>query len=564
MKAATSTRRWWRACGWLLLGVASLANAQTRAWLDRDAISDTDTVTLNIESDAGAPDYTPLQADFELSGQTSSRQVQWSQGAMQSRALYGVALSPRRSGVLTVPSLQVGSARTAPLQVTVSASGGASAAVPGNAKAFVETEVDDANPYVQQSVGVVVRLYYASQLLSGELGVDPPEGASMQRIGEDRSLVREVNGRRYNVVERRYLLIPERSGPLLLPGARFNGRSAGGFFDDLFGGDGRLRASAPDRTLQVRAQPDAAPQPWLPLHDLRLRYTAAPTQGRAGDAITVVVEAVADGATRAQFPELPALDVGPAAQVFAEPPQYDETFNGSTPRLTLTRRYSVVPRQPGTLIIPGPRMPWWDVRGSQARTATLPDLSVAVAAGAPGQAPAPVALDTTSALPGNAAPAVGADSVAVAAASGRPWGWIAAAVGFAVLWLLTLAWAWRRRRRHPAAGGGTPVAAASGAGRPSRGDLRRALDHEGLDEIVALLAAMGGVRSDLDTVLAQLADPDQRQALRALQAARWSAASGDTGQARQALRRVFHDGPHWQAAAAPTNTALPPLYPPSR
>ena len=564
MNPATSTRPGWRACVWLLLCVSGMANAQTRAWLDRDAISDTETVTLNIESDGGAPDYAPLQADFELSGQTSSRQVQWSQGAMQSRSLYGVALTPRRSGVLTVPSLRVGNVLTAPMPLTVSASSGASAAVPGNAKAFVETEVDDANPYVQQSVGVVVRLYYASQLLSGELGFDAPEGASMQRVGEDRSLVREVNGRRYNVVERRYLLIPERSGPLVLKGARFEGRSAGGFFDDLFGGDGRLRANAPDRTLQVRAQPDAAPQPWLPLHDLRLRYTAAPTHGRAGEAVTVVVEAVAEGATRAQFPELPPLDVGPAAQVFAEPPQYDETFNGGTPRLTLTRRYSVVPRQPGTLAIPGPRMGWWDVRAGQARSATLPDLRVTVAEGAPGTAPAPVALDTTSALPGASAPAGDSVAFGTTAAGRPPWGWIAAAVSFAALWLLTLAWAWRRRRA-PVAVGGHPVGeAAHAAGRPSRAELRRALDHEGLDEIVALLAAMGGIRGGLEAVLAQLADPAQRQALQDLQAARWSADGGDAAQARQALRRAFHDGPHWQPAPPASNTPLPPLYPPSR
>lgn len=561
MSAASPTQRWWRACAWLLLGVSSLAQAQPRAWLDRDAISDTDTVTLNIETDAGAPDYAPLQADFELSGQTSSRQVQWSQGAMQSRSLYGVALSPRRSGVLTIPALQVGAARTAPLQLTVAASAAATPAVPGNATAFVEMEVDDASPYVQQSVGVVVRLYYASQLLSGELGVDAPEGASMQRVGEDRSLVREINGRRYNLVERRYLLIPERSGPLVLPGARFNGRSAGGFFDDLFGGDGRLRANAPDRTLQVQAQPDAAPQPWLPLHDLRLRYTAAPTRARAGEAVTVVVEAVADGATRAQFPELPPLDAGPGAQVFAEPPQYDETFNGSTPRLTLTRRYSVVPRQPGNLVIPGPRMAWWDVRGRQARTATLPDLSLAVAAGAPGTVPPPTALDTTSPLPGT--PATPSDAVTVAAAASRPWGWIAAAAGFAALWLLTLAWAWRRRRVAAPGASHAAVGPAASAQVPSRGELRRALDHEGLDEIVALLGRMGGVHG-LDAVLARLADPAQRQALSDMQAARWSRDGVDATQARQALRRAFHDGPHWQRPQAAENTGLAPLYPSGR
>ncbi|MGM3262639.1 BatD family protein, partial [Klebsiella pneumoniae] len=80
--------------------------AQPRAWLDRDHIVMGDTVTLNVESDQGAPDFTPLRTDFDLSGQTSSRQVEWSNGSMQQRNLYGVALTPRRSGALVVPGLQ--------------------------------------------------------------------------------------------------------------------------------------------------------------------------------------------------------------------------------------------------------------------------------------------------------------------------------------------------------------------------------------------------------------------------------------------------------------------------
>jgi hypothetical protein len=38
----------------------------------------------------------------------------------------------------------------------------------------------------------------------------------------------------------------------------------------------------------------------------------------------VVVEAIAEGATRAQFTDLPVPDVGTHAQVFAEPAQYEE------------------------------------------------------------------------------------------------------------------------------------------------------------------------------------------------------------------------------------------------
>lgn len=558
MSTDSTTRRWMRGACWLLLAASGWAQAQTRAWLDRSQISDSETATLTIESDAsGAPDYAPLRTDFDLSAQTSSRQMQWSNGGTRARNLYAVVLSPRRSGTLQVPPLQVGGNRTEPLLLQVGASAAAPAAMPGNAAVFMETEVDDPTPYVQQSVGVVVRLYYASQLVSGELLLDTPAGASMQRVGEDRSLVREVNGRRYNLVERRFLLIPERSGPLQLPAAQFNGRAAGGFFDDMFGGDGRLRASAPARTLQVQPQPANAAQPWLPLHDLRLRYTAAPTQVRAGEAATVVVEAVAQGATRAQFPELPALDVGPDAQVFAEPAQFDETFNGNTPQLKLTRRYSIVPRSPGSLRVPGPRMPWWDVKAGETRTAALPDLTLQVAAGGAGSVAPPVPLDITSALPGEPAALSNALPVAAAPATGRPWGWIAAATGFALLWLLTLWWGWRRAGRpRPAV---TPQASTPTSA-VSRADLRRALESQGLDEIIALLAGMAGVQG-LEALLARLADPAQREALQAMQRVRWSGQGGDVAAARQALRRAFHDGPHWQPVAVAENTGLAPLYP---
>ncbi len=539
------------------------ALAQTRAWLEQDSITAGDSVTLHVETDQGAPDYAPLNADFALSAQSSSRQVQWSNGGMQQRNLYTVSLTPRRSGTLLVPSLQVGSVRTEPLQLQVGA--GTQATAQSNATAFVETEVDDDSPYVQQSVGVVVRLYFASQLASGELVLDTPSGASLQRVGEDRTDVRQVNGRRYNVVERRFLLIPERSGPLRLPGARFNGRSAGGFFDDFFGngGDGRMNAVSPERTLQVQAQPAQAPQPWLPLHGLQLRYTSAPDSGRAGEAATVVVEAIATGATRAQFTDLPVPDMGDAAQVFAEPAQYDETFNGSTPRLKITRRYSIVPRQAGTLVVPGPKLPWWNVDSGSAQQAALPDLSLRIAAGGAG-APAPQPIDTDAVLPGAEAVPSASTAVPLAAAATRPWPWIAAAVGLALLWLLTLAWGWRRGRPGSAA---APVRASTTAEAPavSRGsvaELRRALDGEGFDQVEARLCAMAGVER-LEQVIARLADPAQRQVLLDLQQARWGG-QGEVAALRARLRECFRDGPHWSTADRSADTGLAPLYPTRR
>lgn len=546
-----------------LLWLPLAAMAQTRAWLEPDTIAAGDPVTLNVETDQGAPDYTPLNVDFALGAQSSSRQVQWSNGGMQRRDVYTVLLTPRRTGVLQVPSLQVGAARTVPLTLQVNAA--AVATAQSNAAAFVETEVDDDTPYVQQSVGVVVRLYFASQLASGELVLDTPQGASLQRVGEDRTDVRQINGRRYNVVERRFLLIPERSGALRLPGARFSGRSAGGFFDDFFGngGDGRMHAAAPERTLQVREQPAQAPQPWLPLHGLQLRYTSAPASARTGEAATVVVEAVADGATRAQFTDLPVPDLGDAAQVFAEPAQYDETFTGSTPRLKITRRYSIVPRTPGELVVPGPTLAWWNVDSGTAQQARLPELRLAVTAGR-GGVPAPQPIDTQSALPGQDAAPAAPTALAATAHAVPAWPWMAAVVGLVLLWLLTLLWGWRRGRTSPAPAGAAAGIAAStprrGAG--STADLRRALDADGFDQVQAQLCAMAGV-DRLEQVIERLADTEQRQVLLDLQQARWGG-HGELTALRARLRVAFRDGPHWSATQPPGDTGLAPLYPTRR
>ena len=542
----------------LWMGIPA-AQAATRAWLDRDRIALGESATLNVQTDqiSATPDLSPLRADFDLSGQASSRQVQITNGATAATNTHVVNLTPRRAGTLVVPALQVGGQRTAPLALVVDASAQATPAR-GDSSAFLETEVDDPNPYVQQSVGVTLRLFYAVPLASGQLDLDAPEGASMQRVGDDVQSTREVAGRRYNVVERRFLLVPERSGKLVIPGARFSGRGVGGWMDDLLGGNSReMRANGAPRTLEVRAQPAAAPQPWLPLRDLRMRYVGAPQSLRAGEAATLVIEVIAQGATQAQMPELPAPSV-PGAQVFAEPPQYDESFNNGTPQVKLTRRYSLVPNGAGSLTVPGLKVAWWDVRAAVAKTASLPDLNLQVAQGAGGFADAvlPPAADT----PGTDATALRGD-MGTAAPVGGYWIWIAGA--FALLWLLTLAWAFQRRAGSPAprARGVSGDAIAAEFSTHTQADLKRALDSGDLDDVAEALRGMCiPPAADLDRVSAQLDSPPQRQALEQLRRARW--AGGDGSAARAALRDAFRSGPVWRKVHTPAVEILPPLYPP--
>ena len=326
---------WMQACiGLMLLACTLPAIAQTRAWLDREQVTYGETATLNIETDNSVQqiDYAPLAANFDIAGQTVRRSFQRVNGRSSTRSLFAVGIRPRGPGVMTVPSLRVGNSSTEPLRMTVMPP--SVQAANSDADAFVETEVDAEKPYVQQAVGMVVRLYVGVNLLSGQLDQDTPAGTSLQQVGEELRFQKYIDGRRYNVIERRYLLIPERSGELMIPGARFNGQSVSNFFDGVFG-DGRtpLSAAAPARRLQVQQIPANAPQPWLPLRDLQLRYLQAPKQGRAGAATTVEIEMIADGASATQLPAL-TFPQSPDVQVFADPPQTeaidDEPFDSST------------------------------------------------------------------------------------------------------------------------------------------------------------------------------------------------------------------------------------------
>ena len=362
----------------------------------------------------------------------------------------------------------------------------------------------------------------------------------MQRIGSDVQYTREVAGRRYTVVERRFQLVPERSGALTVPGARFEGRGVGGFFDDMFGSTRReLRATSAPTVLQVRAMPDGAPQPWLPLHALELRYLAAPDAARAGEAAAVVVEAIADGASGTQLPPL-QLRVADGAQVFAEPPQVDETFEGGRLRSRIVQRFSVVPARAGALRVAGPRVAWWDVQSGVARVADLPELAWQVEAGAGGAA-GPLAS-------GEGSPA---------------WPWLA--LGFALLWLATLGWIFMRRgpafRPQGEAGPEAPVEATlAPAARIGARQFAQVLQTGDLGEVADALCHMVVPPAvDVEALAERLDDDRQREAIASLQRARWG--HGDAATARAALREAFRAGPAIRVRARGTQDVLPPLYP---
>ena len=539
----------------VLLGVmwAMPALAQTRAWLDRTTVAYGETVALTIETDQAVQqlDYTPLQRVVDVGGQSVRRSYTLVNGRTSAKTVFSIGLRPRGPGVLTLPALRVGNAMTAPLRLLVQPPAVQQASA--RSDVFVETQVDASQPYVQQAVGVIVRLNYAVPLLSGQLDLDAPGTASLQQVGEDATYERDIGGRRYHVVERRFLLIPERSGPLHLPGARFNGLAGGGFADQLFEDSRKpLSAAAAEQTLQVRPIPANAAQPWLPLHALTLRYLNQPASARVGQATTVEIEAVADGATAAQMPTI-TLPTTAAVSVFADPPQTDEQFFNGRPRTTLRRKFSLVPNQAGAVVLAGPNVAWWDAEQHTARIAELPPLPLQVAAGMASATRSKTATPMVAALPTR--PQQSAPTARMQDA------WISPRIAWHLLLPIVIVMAgwlgvggYRHYRARSAA-----YADVSAATQPVA-SLQQALRDSDLHGIGQALAQQAGLATDdLDSVCAKLADPAQISAVRQLQQACWG--GGDAGLALQALRQTFASGAQWRRTSQQGKSLLPPLYP---
>ncbi|MDR1075449.1 MAG: BatD family protein [Xanthomonadaceae bacterium] len=538
------------------------ARAVTRAWLDRSEVMVDQPVVLNIETDQGGPvtpDYTPLRSDFEISDPFRNQRYENINGRSRSSTVFGMVLRPVREGHVSVPSLKVGGESTEILSLTVLPAAQASSTGPAD-QVVLETEVDDDNPYVQQTVSVVVRLSFAVGIASGQLELPVPDGAILRQIGDDVQSSRTINGRRYLSIERHYLLIPESSGALTLPAPRFEGQSQDLYNRWDFFSSNDLQARGRPMTLQVRALPAQAPQPWLPLHDLELRYAHSPV-GRmvAGESMTLGVEMTARGAAREQFSEWPLLTVS-GAEVFPEPVEYSDSFVDGSQQLRMIRKYSVVPNAAGTLAIPGMQMAWWDTGRGEARISRLPDLNVQVTPGT-GLATLPVVPASVTA----SSPAQGAvvPLAATASAASGPL-WKILSIVMACLWLLTmLAWWWQSRRKNGNAVDAGGWAGSTGAQVRTRADLKRALDAGELGGVGDVLRQMHDpVLPDLDALMAELADPEQRASIERLRRARWG--DGDVPAARNALREAFRKGPEWVPEGDESTTdipSLPPLYP---
>lgn len=418
--------------------------AELSARLDRTDMIVGETVNLIIElrGSARAPDadLSVLDEQFVVLNTNTQTQVNISNGQRQALAQLQVILQPTRTGELTIPPITVGNQQTRPLRLNVRS---APEPEPGQARDLVlEVDAEPKTPYVQAQVTVTARLLIGVALSEATLNELEIDNAQVQRLGEDVQYNSQRNGRNYRVIERRYAVFPQRSGPLEIPPLQFSGRVGGNWRN-------------PGRAVNQRSNPltlDVQPVPaeytgahWLPAAALQLQEAGLDQSAeyRVGEPLTRTIDVQALGLPDEMLPDIePPTPYG--ARVYADQPAAQTDVRDQWVISQRVIKQAIVPTTAGTLELPEVRLQWWDTVNNRQSEATLPATTIEVLPALNGTTPQLLAPAPAPAPAGEPAAQTPVSTVV------DPGIWPYLSAGFAALWVLTLIAWWRGRVHKPA------------------------------------------------------------------------------------------------------------------
>ncbi len=339
---------------------------------------------------------------------------------------------------------------------------------------FSTATLDQKQPYVQAADVLTVRLYADQPIFQASLDLPASSDVLVEQIGKDTQSTELRNGRSYQVVERKYLLFPQRSGTLSLDGPVLDAQVQATGSNDPFGNDpafgnlfgqmplaGMLNATRPIRlhgktiTLDVLKRPAAATGAnWLPAQNVTLQETWRPDTGEihVGDPVTRHLQLTALGLTGAQLPDLGALmQVPDGIKTYPDQSVAKDAIQGDTVLGTRDQDIALIASRPGRFELPEVKLNWWDTVHDVQHVVTLPAriLDILPAAGGSSTATLPPPTVAAPTLPSQGAATGAPIQVHFGQGAGaRPWIWLSAAL--ALLWVGTLfGWWYTRRRTQP-------------------------------------------------------------------------------------------------------------------
>ncbi|AHF66656.1 MULTISPECIES: BatD family protein [Pseudomonas] len=371
----------------LFLGLVVLSSqaAELIAKVDRTRLNSGETVELTLETTDvtlfGKPDLSALDANFDVRGTRQINRLTTLDSGNQATTRWIITLLPRQSGIVVIPSLQLGELKSQPVSLQVMQS---DTREKGNqlAPIFIETSLDQESVYVQAQAVLTLRIYHSVSLFD-DSSLSPLQiaEARVDKLGDSRTYEKLINGVRHGVIETRYAIYPQQSGTLEVPALVFSATlvQTGSPNQEAspFGPQpGRLmRVSSAKVPLNVKPKPADYPAdvPWLPARSVTLEESWNPEPGNSqvGDSLTRTIILKAEGLSGSQLPPLPATQVA-GLRHYPDQPQLGNLVSERGLIGTREEREALVPNRPGAIDLPTVDVTWWNTREDHLEHSSLP------------------------------------------------------------------------------------------------------------------------------------------------------------------------------------------------
>ncbi|MFJ4145694.1 BatD family protein [Pseudomonas sp. NPDC089734] len=428
----------------LLLSLIALSSpaAELIAKVDRTRLNSGETVELTLETTDvtlfGKPDLTALEESFDVRGTRQINRLTTLDGGNQATTRWIITLLPRQSGIVVIPSLQLGELKSQPVSLQVM-QGDLQEQGSKLAPVFIEASLDQESVYVQAQAVLTLRIYHSVSLFD-DSSLSPLQiaEARVDKLGESRTYEKLINGVRHGVIEMRYAIYPQQSGTLEVPALVFSATlvQTGAQSQDAspFGPQpGKLvRVNSAKIPLNVKPRPASYPAdvPWLPARSVSLEehWNPEPGNSQVGDSLTRTIILKAEGLSGSQLPPLPATDV-PGLRHYPDQPQMNNLISERGLIGTREEREALVPNRAGAIDLPTVDVTWWNTREDHLEHSSLPARTLQVSNN-PG-----LAVDTP----------VNNDAGSLAVIGPPVWPWQLSTLLFACTTLLGLTLWWRAR-----------------------------------------------------------------------------------------------------------------------
>jgi hypothetical protein len=373
-----------------LISSLVFSETQLNATVDRSKIYEMDTLNLTIESqediegilgslmnfglDRGeAPEILNLDKDFEVLGMNRSYSIQSINGESKTQVLWKYTLAPKSSGVLEIPVAKYKDAKTQAIQITV-IEGKASKNASEPPAIFLEVETDKQTAYVQEQIIYTLRLF-TQGLVNGELTDPSLTDAIIEPFGEQKKYYKMAFNQRYEVIERQYLIFPQKSGSLTIGEQTFQGVS-------LKNGR-RTRMKDISEAIELTIKPPASSftgKNWLPATSLFLneQWQGEIDNLKVGESLTRKIELSALGLLGSALPPI-SMNENSLFKLYIDKPQTESFEHESGAQAKRTDSFAIVAIKDGTISLDEIRIPWWDTVNDVEREAIIPARTVSIA-----------------------------------------------------------------------------------------------------------------------------------------------------------------------------------------